>query len=72
MPYIITSNELSGIAQELEGTVAELPEIWNDKQYSYFCEKYAEPLVRDLKDMEDKVDEYVLRIFNYQTRLEGL
>ncbi len=72
MPYIINKNDLLGLHTELERSVAELQAIWDDKQYKYFCEKYADPLVRDLRNMDDKLDEYVHRIFNLQSRLENL
>lgn len=72
MMDLITFNELSGIAGELHDAVAELHSIWNDEQYSYFSEHYAESLIRDLQDTKDRVDEYILRISNAQMKFEGL
>lgn len=72
MMDLITFNELSGIAGEFQGAVAELHSIWNDEQYSYFSEHYVESLIHEMEDMEDRVDEYILRISNAQMKFEGL
>ena len=72
MPYIINKEDLMGLRTELENSVAELQTIWNDKQYKYFCEKYADQLVYDLRNMEDNLDEYIYRIYNLQMKIESL
>lgn len=72
MPYIINKEVLIGLRAELESSVTDLQAIWDDKQYKYFCEKYADQLVYDLREMEDKLDEYIYRIFNLQNKLESL
>lgn len=72
MPYIINKSELMGIASEVRSSVAELQAIWNDKQYQYFCDNYAVPLVHDLKELEDKMDDIIYRVFNLQTKLENM
>ena len=72
MPYIINKEDLMGLRTELENSVAELQTIWDDKQYKYFCEKYADQLLYDLRNMEDNLDEYIYRIYNLQMKIESL
>lgn len=72
MPHIIRTQDLYGLQADFMKEVYQLQAIWNDQQYQYFFNHYAEPLARDLKDMEDKVSYYLDHLRQKQLELESL
>ena len=72
MPYIIRTGDLTGLYADFLKEIYKLESIWDDRQYQYFLNHYAEPLARDLKDMEDRINFYKERIYDKQMKLESL